>query len=107
MESRQDLAVILASRVPIVVVEALLTGDPDELNLPVAITALGGAEREEESLEETHLVIGEAAECAERIAAYREMGIDEIACLMNFGAPPREFAERSLRLFGESIIPHF
>ena len=32
-------------------------------------------------------------------------GIKEIACLMNFGGPEPEAVERSMRLFGEKVMP--
>jgi alkanesulfonate monooxygenase SsuD/methylene tetrahydromethanopterin reductase-like flavin-dependent oxidoreductase (luciferase family) len=54
-----------------------------------------------------HFIIGEASECIEQIDQYARMGIGHIACLMNFGNPDLKLVERSMRLFGERIIPHF
>ena len=42
---------------------------------------------------------------AERL--YAEIGIGHIACLMNFASPDLALVERSMRLFGEQVIPHF
>lgn len=71
------------------------------------ITGLPTGERDPETLSREHFVIGEPAECVERIAAYAELGIEHIACLMNFGGPDLEVVERSMRLFGERVLPHF
>ena len=71
------------------------------------VTALGAAEREIATLSQRHFVIGEPAECIEKIEAYAELGVGHVACLMNFGGAPPELAMRSIRLFGERVIPHF
>lgn len=69
------------------------------------VTQLPAAAREPETLSRAHFVIGEPAECVERLAAYAALGIDHVACLMSFGAPHGELVERSMRLFGEQVIP--
>ena len=71
------------------------------------VAALSAAEREPERVAREHLVIGEPAECIERLEAYAELGVGHVACLMNFGGPDPELAERSIRLFGERVLPHF
>jgi alkanesulfonate monooxygenase SsuD/methylene tetrahydromethanopterin reductase-like flavin-dependent oxidoreductase (luciferase family) len=71
------------------------------------VTTLSLAERAPEEVNREHFIIGEASECIERIEEYAELGIGHIACLMNFGDPDLEFVERSMRLFGERVIPHF
>jgi probable F420-dependent oxidoreductase len=71
------------------------------------VTKLSPEGRTPERVARTHLIIGEPAECIERIHEYAEIGIGHIACLMNFGTPALELVERSLRLFGEQVIPHF
>ena len=45
------------------------------------------------------------AECIERVHEYAELGVDEIACLMNFGNPDLEAVERSMGLFAERVAP--
>jgi probable F420-dependent oxidoreductase len=71
------------------------------------VTILSPAERAPEEVSRKHFIIGEASECIEQIEAYAKLGIGHIACLMNFGDPDLEFVERSMRLFGERVIPHF
>jgi len=71
------------------------------------ITVLSESEREPERVAHDHFVIGEAPECIERIEAYAELGIGHIACLMNFGDPAPDLVERSIRIFGERILPRF
>jgi len=46
-----------------------------------------------------------AIECVERLGRYQALGIGHIACLMNFGGPPLDLVERSMRLFGERVMP--
>lgn len=53
-----------------------------------------------------HLIIGEASECIDLIHEYAELGIDHIACLMNFGAPELSAVEASMRRFAEDVMPH-
>jgi alkanesulfonate monooxygenase SsuD/methylene tetrahydromethanopterin reductase-like flavin-dependent oxidoreductase (luciferase family) len=69
------------------------------------VTALGSAERVHEETARNHFIIGEAAECIERVREYAELGVDEIACLMNFGNPDLDTVERSMELFAERVAP--
>jgi probable F420-dependent oxidoreductase len=69
------------------------------------VTHLPAEERTTERIARTHLIVGEPTECVERIQEYSELGIGHIACLMNFGNPPLDLVERSMRLFGERVIP--
>lgn len=65
---------------------------------------------QERALEETarqHFIIGEPAECIEQIEHYENLGIGQLACLMNFGKPDREVVEGSMRLFSERVMPAF
>jgi probable F420-dependent oxidoreductase len=71
------------------------------------VTGLSAEARTPERISRTHLIVGEPSECIERIGEYAEIGVGHIACLMNFGNPPLDLVERSLRLFGERVIPHF
>jgi alkanesulfonate monooxygenase SsuD/methylene tetrahydromethanopterin reductase-like flavin-dependent oxidoreductase (luciferase family) len=70
------------------------------------ITRMGGDARSPETIARSHLIVGEASECRERIQEYAEIGVSEIACLTNFGGPHLALAERSIRLMGERVIPH-
>jgi alkanesulfonate monooxygenase SsuD/methylene tetrahydromethanopterin reductase-like flavin-dependent oxidoreductase (luciferase family) len=69
------------------------------------ITSLDPADRETSKIVADHFIIGEAADCLEQIERYREIGIGHIACLMNFGGPEITAVNRSLRLFGEQVLP--
>ncbi len=69
------------------------------------ITQLPPDARTPERVSEQHFIIGEPAECIEQIEAYAALGIDHIACLMNFGNPDLGFVEQSMRLFGERVLP--
>jgi probable F420-dependent oxidoreductase len=72
-----------------------------------SVTGLSPESRDYARLGRDQFIIGEADECIERIEAYSELGIEHIACLMNFASPDLELVDRSMRLFGEKIIPHF
>ena len=54
-----------------------------------------------------NFVIGEPAECIDTINEYIELGIGEIACLMNFGGPDLDKVERSMKLMSEKVMPEF
>src|SRR5262245_37025712 len=51
------------------------------------VTKLGSAERAHRETSRQHFIFGEPAECIERLHEYAEIGVQEIACLMNFGKP--------------------
>jgi alkanesulfonate monooxygenase SsuD/methylene tetrahydromethanopterin reductase-like flavin-dependent oxidoreductase (luciferase family) len=70
------------------------------------VTRLSADARTPETVSEQHFIVGEPAECIERIRAYAALGVSHIACLMNFGNPDLAFVERSMRLFGEQVLPH-
>jgi alkanesulfonate monooxygenase SsuD/methylene tetrahydromethanopterin reductase-like flavin-dependent oxidoreductase (luciferase family) len=54
-----------------------------------------------------YFIVGEATECIDRVEEYAAMGIQHLACLMNFGGPDVEAVERSMRLFAELVMPRF
>lgn len=72
-----------------------------------SVAELSSQARRESRLSRDHFIIGEPSECIERIDEYAEIGIGHIACLMNFGKPDLALVDRSMRLFGERVIPHF
>lgn len=72
-----------------------------------SVTALSSNARDYDRLSRDRFIIGEAAECIERIDEYAGLGIEHIACLMNFGSPDLELVDRSMRLFAEKVISHF
>jgi alkanesulfonate monooxygenase SsuD/methylene tetrahydromethanopterin reductase-like flavin-dependent oxidoreductase (luciferase family) len=71
------------------------------------VRRLGAAGRDLAETARQHFIIGEAAECVERIQMYEAMGIGHIACLMNFGKPPLDLVDASLRRFGQAVLPRF
>jgi len=71
------------------------------------ITELDSEDRLLDQLNDDHFIIGEPAECIEIINKYIELGIGEIACLMNFGSPDLGKVERSMKLFSEKVMPEF
>lgn len=69
------------------------------------VTELGETARSVAEVDADHFIIGEAAECIDKVAQYAALGVKEIACLMNFGAPEADAVERSMRLFAERVMP--
>jgi alkanesulfonate monooxygenase SsuD/methylene tetrahydromethanopterin reductase-like flavin-dependent oxidoreductase (luciferase family) len=69
------------------------------------ITDLDARARALEQVDAEQLIVGDASFCIDAIERYRAFGIKEIACLMNFGGPEPEAVERSIRLFGERVMP--
>jgi probable F420-dependent oxidoreductase len=70
------------------------------------VAELSPDQREPEQVARDHLVVGEPAECLERLQEYEEMGVGQVACLMGFGGRDPALADRSLRLCGERVLPH-
>jgi alkanesulfonate monooxygenase SsuD/methylene tetrahydromethanopterin reductase-like flavin-dependent oxidoreductase (luciferase family) len=71
------------------------------------IRHLGSADRAREETARQHFIIGEPSECVEQILRYETLGIQHIACLMNFGKPPLDLVDASLRRFGAEVLPRF
>jgi alkanesulfonate monooxygenase SsuD/methylene tetrahydromethanopterin reductase-like flavin-dependent oxidoreductase (luciferase family) len=71
------------------------------------VRRLGSAERAWEETARRHFVIGEASECVEQIRHYEALGVGHVACLMNFGKPPLDLVDASLRRFGREVLPRF
>ena len=69
------------------------------------ITGLNTEARSLEQTDAEHLIVGEASFCIDAIERYRTLGTKGIARLMNFGGPEPEAVERSMRLFGEKVMP--
>ena len=67
----------------------------------------GKPKRMLEEVCEENFVIGYPEECIEKINQYAELGIGEIACLMNFGGPGLGKVERSMKLLSEKVMPEF
>lgn len=71
------------------------------------IRGLLAHERTAEHVSQANLIVGEPEECYEKILQYQQLGVEHIACLANFGMPPLDVMEQSIRLLGEKIIPRF
>jgi alkanesulfonate monooxygenase SsuD/methylene tetrahydromethanopterin reductase-like flavin-dependent oxidoreductase (luciferase family) len=71
-----------------------------------SVTELGETARSLAQVDADHFIIGDAAECIDKIAEYAALGLKEVACLMNFGTPDAAAVERSMRLFAERVMPH-
>ncbi len=71
------------------------------------ITELDSKERVLEKVNNENFIIGEPMECIEKINDYIELGIGEIACLMNFGGPDLDKVEISMRLLSEKVMTEF
>ncbi|MCO5168483.1 MAG: LLM class flavin-dependent oxidoreductase [Planctomycetes bacterium] len=52
-------------------------------------------------------VIGDPARCREAVARFVEAGVDELILVMQCGTVPHEVVMRSIRTFGEEVLPHF
>jgi len=70
------------------------------------VTELGETARSPAEVDADHFIIGDAAECIDKITRYAALGVKEVACLMNFGTPDAPAVERSMRLFAERVMPH-
>lgn len=53
----------------------------------------------------TQAIVGSPDTVAEHLAPYTELGIEHIMTWMNIGTTPHELVSRSIRLFGEKVIP--
>jgi alkanesulfonate monooxygenase SsuD/methylene tetrahydromethanopterin reductase-like flavin-dependent oxidoreductase (luciferase family) len=84
---------------------------PDELPAIVLLKRL--ARGDKVSNEEAHeitehldsVIIGDPDLCRRKMEKYRDIGVDRLMCLMQFGTIPHEAVLRSLRLTGEHLVP--
>ena len=53
------------------------------------------------------ICLGGPEKCAQVVRYYEEQGIDQIIFLVQAGGTPDDAIQRSLRLFGEKVIPQF
>ena len=71
------------------------------------ITELDNKERILDEICEENFIIGEPEECIDKVNEYMDLGIREIACLMNFGGPELDRVEKSMKLLSERVMPEF
>lgn len=69
------------------------------------IAGLSEQQRSIEHISRHQLIIGDASACYDKILEYQALGVKHIACLTNFGSPPLEIVERSIKLLGEKVLP--
>jgi alkanesulfonate monooxygenase SsuD/methylene tetrahydromethanopterin reductase-like flavin-dependent oxidoreductase (luciferase family) len=87
----------------------------DDLDDPVPVIRLLNRQRAGQALdpEEVYevldgvesVVIGDPDRCRDKMQRYRELGIQRLMCLMQFGALPHERVMESIRLVGENVAP--
>ena len=90
-----------------------LADDPKEI--PVIALLKRMARGEKVSFEEAHevvepldsVIIGDVDHCLKKIKAFREIGVDRMMCLMQFGHVAHEDVLRSIRIAGDHLIPQF
>jgi alkanesulfonate monooxygenase SsuD/methylene tetrahydromethanopterin reductase-like flavin-dependent oxidoreductase (luciferase family) len=89
----------------------------DDLDDPVAVIRLLNRQRAGRAIdpEEAYevmaslesVILGDVDACRAKIERYREIGVDRLMCLMQFGALPHARVMRSLRLTGEYLVDAF
>jgi alkanesulfonate monooxygenase SsuD/methylene tetrahydromethanopterin reductase-like flavin-dependent oxidoreductase (luciferase family) len=52
-------------------------------------------------------IVGDPSACKDQIARFREVGVDELILVMQLGTVPHETVMKSIRTFGEKVLPHF
>jgi alkanesulfonate monooxygenase SsuD/methylene tetrahydromethanopterin reductase-like flavin-dependent oxidoreductase (luciferase family) len=55
--------------------------------------------------DEDMIIVGDLAECTEKIERYQRIGCDSILCYMQFGHLPHETIMTSIELLGTNVIP--
>ena len=53
------------------------------------------------------VIVGDPAHCIEKVQQYKEIGVEQLLCLMQNYGIPHEKTMQSIRLWGEKVIPHF
>jgi alkanesulfonate monooxygenase SsuD/methylene tetrahydromethanopterin reductase-like flavin-dependent oxidoreductase (luciferase family) len=87
--------------------------EPDDPPVLVVLKRMAGGEtisREEahEVLEPLDCVlIGDLDHCAGKVKAYKDIGVDRLMCMMQFGSIPHEAVVASIRLAGRGLAPAF
>ena len=50
------------------------------------------------------VIVGDVDTCRRKLERFRDIGVDRLMCLMQFGALPHERVLESIRLTGEHLI---
>jgi alkanesulfonate monooxygenase SsuD/methylene tetrahydromethanopterin reductase-like flavin-dependent oxidoreductase (luciferase family) len=70
--------------------------------------ALAGAMRARNTADDQiNGMCGDPAFAREYIERFRELGVDELICVMQMGTVPHELVMESIRTFGEKVLPHY
>jgi alkanesulfonate monooxygenase SsuD/methylene tetrahydromethanopterin reductase-like flavin-dependent oxidoreductase (luciferase family) len=54
-----------------------------------------------------NVMCGDPAFAREYVERFREIGVDELICVMQMGTVPHELILKSIRTVGEKVMPHF
>ena len=57
--------------------------------------------------DQMNAMVGDPASAREYIERFREIGVDELICVMQMGTVPHELVMESIRTFGEKVLPHY
>ena len=57
--------------------------------------------------DQINAMCGDPASAREFVERFREIGVDELICVMQMGTVPHELVMESIRTVGEKVIPHF
>ena len=53
------------------------------------------------------VIVGDPAYCIEKVQQYKDIGVEQLLCLMQNYGIPHEKTMQSIRLWGEKVIPYF
>ncbi len=90
-----------------------LAGDRPVGKLDVPRDFIGDAELDEAMANRNQpgtpvaAVVGDPAAAKETVAAFVDIGVDELILVMQMGTVPHELIMESLRTFAEKVMPHF
>jgi alkanesulfonate monooxygenase SsuD/methylene tetrahydromethanopterin reductase-like flavin-dependent oxidoreductase (luciferase family) len=57
--------------------------------------------------DQVNAMCGDPVCAREFIERFREIGVDELICVMQMGTVPHELVMESIRTFGEKVLPHY
>jgi alkanesulfonate monooxygenase SsuD/methylene tetrahydromethanopterin reductase-like flavin-dependent oxidoreductase (luciferase family) len=57
--------------------------------------------------DQVNAMVGDPAAAREYVERFRELGVDELICVMQMGTVPHELVMESIRTFGEKVLPHY
>jgi len=57
--------------------------------------------------EHSMVIVGDPQHCVDKVHQHKEIGVEQLLCLMQNYGVPHEKVMQSIRLWGEKVIPHF